>query len=351
MCPISSIQDLFKYCEYNIRESRYLIVLLFNPKNLTDAGKHLLDNIPYLNMRTRDVRFYIPGYTNINHAFIYDIGEQNLDVSSERFDYYGFSNSVYWMENTLSGFCYSEGANLCIIDVASIKNLHCIDFDSRRNSFSKIQREYFVSFDLDMVLRQGYNLNRLFADITAKMENDIRCIHELRYLIDNSRFNRQKSLNVFIAGSKNLSDTRNIIKSEFLSLQNRFNRFLRIYSFEDFEDSFIEGGRQFEYDDFICNIADYVLFILDGRVGGITFKEFEKAVDSYERTGHPSIFVYSKLNSETECNEDIMMIKRLCKEIDQYFTEYSYDDELRWIVFRSFSDVLHRLDMEDRYYH
>ncbi len=53
-------------------------------------------------------------------------------------------------------------------------------------------------------------------------------------------------------------------------------------------------GRQREYNNYISQIADYAIFILDGAVGGITFKEFTIAMEAYKSQRKPEIYVYCK---------------------------------------------------------
>lgn len=350
MCPISSIQDFFKYADYELREIRYFIVLLINPNYMTDAGKIIFNNLPYLNLRTRDVQFLIPGFSETNYNFQnqkHYISHTNpifpaSNIAFEKFNLDGFVQSIAWLEHTLPGYVYNEEANLCIIDNEAL-GYYVTPFGAARRAGS-IEREDFVSFELDALHRDGHNVMKLFSEITTKIESGRTSLNELRYLTEQARISIYKGLPIFIAGSKTLVHQRNYVKSELLSLQNRLNYPLRIYTFEDFDDSFIEGGRQEQYNFFICNKAEYIIFILDGKVGGITLEEFKIAMSSFEKNGHPKIFVYSKLNDdlEEECEiaNQLDSIRRTCMMSNQYFTEYRYDEQLPLLVYRSFSKTL-----------
>lgn len=355
MCPISSIQDFFKYADKDaLDEIRYLVVLLINPTYLTDAGKIVFDNLPYLDLRTRNVHFFIPGYAESNYNLLNnrhynsrsDLGSNVQNISFESFDFRSFVMSVDWLEHKLYDFTYNEGATLCVIDKRALVKSN--PFTGSRLSeiyFSEpVEREDYVAFDLDALHHEGQNVVKLFSDITMKLERNIETIHELRYFAIQSNSQVRRGLPMFIAGSKSLENQRNSVKSELLSLQNRLDYLLRIYTFEDFDDSFTEGGRQEQYDFFIRNKAQYIIFILDGKVGGITLKEFEIAMDSFHCSGHPKIFVYSKIeddqNEDNDITCELRRIRDYCTASNQYYTEYRYDEQLPLLVYRSFSNIL-----------
>ena len=111
-------------------------------------------------------------------------------------------------------------------------------------------------------------------------------------------------------------------------------------TYEDFDRSLTEEGRQKEYNDYLSNDAEYAIFILDSKVGGITFKEFEVAMKAYRTKREPEIFVYSCMpNNEGrifshffrrhEQPEEITAIRRYLSEIGQYYIEYRNIDDLK----------------------
>ena len=88
-----------------------------------------------------------------------------------------------------------------------------------------------------------------------------------------------KEIKVFIAGSKSLTVERDAIRSvlQILSNSNSKKVLIRTYTYEEFDQSLSHEGRQKEYNRFIKSEADYVIFVLDGTVGGITLTEFDVA--------------------------------------------------------------------------
>ena len=95
-----------------------------------------------------------------------------------------------------------------------------------------------------------------------------------------------KSINIFVAGAKRLDKERTRIKAMAMDLCNKYqSRGISIIakSFEDFKDD------QNEYNIFIKEKADIVIFLIDGYLGDKTKDEFITATDSYRRKKHPDI--------------------------------------------------------------
>ena len=170
--------------------------------------------------------------------------------------------------------------------------------------------------------------------------------------------NRHKQVKVFIAGSKVLDFERNAIRSELMKLSNSAHHQVDFhgYSFEDFERSLSEEGRQIDYNRFIEEKADCVIFILDGQVGGITLKEFEVALNAFSQNKRPEIYVYCKksflhnvspvlpkffrqnerIRKYFEMDEEIEKIKQVINEHAQYYIEYNNIDDLQQKVAADF---------------
>ena len=144
------------------------------------------------------------------------------------------------------------------------------------------------------------------------------------------------TIKVFIAGSKSLSFERDAVRAVLSSLNNIVP--VASYSFEDFERSLTPEGRQADYNAFIKDEADYVIFIIDQQVGKITLEEFNVAMNTYREVGRPEIFVFLKLNTELspEKNEVI----RRVNELKQYYTEYSDVYNLKTLVKEDFYKIL-----------
>lgn len=145
-----------------------------------------------------------------------------------------------------------------------------------------------------------------------------------------------ETIKVFIAGSKSLSIERDAVRAVLSSLNNIVP--IASYSFEDFERSLTPEGRQADYNAFIRDEADYVIFIIDQGVGKITLEEFDVAMNTYKEAGRPEIFVFLKINNELspEKNEVI----RRVNELKQYYTEYYDVNNLKALVKEDFYKIL-----------
>lgn len=142
-------------------------------------------------------------------------------------------------------------------------------------------------------------------------------------------------INVFIAGSKELRDERDLIRVELSKLANTFNLDIRPHSFEDFKSSLKgqSGGRQADYNRFIRDEADVVVFIFDSRAGSITEEEFDVAYDSLAENRRPDIFVYGRNMS----NDDPTLKKikeRIFSYGQEYYIEYTSRDDLRYQFYK-----------------
>lgn len=104
-------------------------------------------------------------------------------------------------------------------------------------------------------------------------------------------------VNIFIAGSQNLREERQVIKLAAQDL-NGVNKsrhiFVYTHSYEDFKDN------QGEYNNYITNEANIVIFLVDGTLGKITEQEFIKAAKSFNEEGHPEIIVFVQTAKTTE---------------------------------------------------
>lgn len=338
MEPITSIHQLIKrYFEiddgidydYDYYDFRYFAILLINPKNLSPAGRVIIDNLEYLNLRTRNVKFFIPGIASLKYPS--SIETKNF----LKFDYRGFYNSVSVLEEYLEGFSYNEGANLIILD------MKISSFCQSLKHKLLIKKNEFFACDLDHYINNNVNIINVINTLTKKIETDDCDLDELYFYLNKLESKNNRGINVFIAGSKNLINQRNAVKSELLSIQNDLDYRINVYFYGDFNDSLIYGGRQIEYNTFIKNYTDYIIFILDGNIGEITFMEFRVAMFSYLEKDNPLLFVYLK-KSHNIANENnaIKDIKSFCHDHGQYYVEYENEVELPYLVYKSFNKEL-----------
>lgn len=132
-----------------------------------------------------------------------------------------------------------------------------------------------------------------------------------------------KQLTVFIAGSTVLSNEFNAVKSALVHVNNAYSGeiYINPYTFEDYDGPFSLEGDQEKYNYLIREVADYVIFILDGDIGGITREEFDVAWNSYVSQGRPGIYVYHK-PTDTISNETKEVIDKV-KNCKQYYKKYT----------------------------
>ena len=118
---------------------------------------------------------------------------------------------------------------------------------------------------------------------------------------------------------------------------------IRSLTFEDFATSLTgrDKGRQADYNKFIEEEADIVVFIFDSTVGEITEEEFNVAYNSLIKSGSPNIFVYVRKHNrilELIMNRRLRDIKKkLFNYHQEYYVEYNNHDELRY---KFYSDIL-----------
>ena len=132
------------------------------------------------------------------------------------------------------------------------------------------------------------------------------------------------TINVFIAGSKELASQRIKLKSLISDINHRYkesgnDHSLNVASYETY------GNKQDEYNDYICNKADLVIFVLDGKIGPYTEDEFDIAKKSEKSAGRPKSVVF--LKSYSEITPDIAYINGMLKNEDYYIT-YANDEDL-----------------------
>lgn len=135
-----------------------------------------------------------------------------------------------------------------------------------------------------------------------------------------------RKIKIFIAGSKELIQERNYIKVLANDLNSKYSTndvLVIIHSYEHFDD------KQDEYNRFISEEADIVIFILDGRIGEKTEDEFIKATNSLNKENRPEVMVF--LHEFEEITPDIARIQGLLRGClgDRYYIEYSTLDDIK----------------------
>lgn len=138
----------------------------------------------------------------------------------------------------------------------------------------------------------------------------------------------KKQIPIFIAGAKSFREQRVALKAMANDLNTEFSdqkKDVVIYmcSYENF------GDHQQEYDQFIADVADLVIFVLDGDIGRHTEDEFRLAVSEYKKEDMPKVLVF--LKDFDQHTPGIQKIEKLLEEAfgpEFYYIPYSSTEDL-----------------------
>lgn len=330
MIGIYSYKDLDNYdiVRPTLSESNWYLILLGNPFYVSPAFKMFMDNYKYLNRRTKDVRYFVPGY-RVNKAGM-------TKPSAKSFDEEGFIETIEWLEENVKEYTYSENMEMILLPYNRIEVGGC----------SRIQYvfENMLWYNLDHLLKNGTNIIKFINKGVEVIHKNVTP-EDTRRLMGETQdiIMTRPPYKVFIAGSKALASERDGIRSELSILSNlgEGNIAFQTMTFEDFDRSFVIGGRQeVDYDTFIRRDADAVVFIIDNRVGGITRKEFNIAIDSFKEHGRPNIYAYYKTIENEVDNYELKEIIKIINDNNQYYNEYRDLKDLKDEVYKDFSKLL-----------
>ena len=149
-----------------------------------------------------------------------------------------------------------------------------------------------------------------------------------------------KEIKVFIAGSTSLKNEFNAITDALRIITNSNSKGIRITpkTYEDYKDPFSLEGDQAKYNRFIMHKADYVIFVLDGEIGGVTLQEFDVAWNTFASKKRPGIYVYHKPTNTT--SKGIQDVIGRINQCEQYYTEYSDIENLKLKVESAFRRII-----------
>ena len=362
MGPISSYKELIQTLTWDDekrRNERGYIFLLMNPNNQTNAGIDIIKNFSYLNVRTGNVTFFMPGFSNMaegvvpyqsnnGHRIIYE----DETFGALYFDQRGFLETISWLEQgNEHAFRYSEDLDLVIVKYHPKFTGKYADELYEQN----FDLHNMIVYNLDQLKNEGINTLRMITECMNAL-SDSETEREVKHRLENFISNRSgfsgrhwhQNINVFVAGAKVLKRERDAVISALNHITNYSSKdfVFRVKTYEDFDRSLTEEGRQQEYNDFIANDAEYAIFILDNSVGGITFEEFEVAMNAYRTNKRPEIFVYSRMPNRRgtfsrffrrlEQSKEVTKIRRYLSEIGQYYIEYRDIDDLKTHITQDF---------------
>lgn len=341
MNAITDYRQLLQFVKYHqIENEQWYILVIVNPLNRTHAVDTFLENYDYLNERTGKVHYFIPGFNNHielngricgNNSFGFTVSKSLSEINRYDIQFYrnGMLDTVNWLEENCPSYEYREGIDLILMKCygqhgdakLDVQNLICVPLEEVYHRGGNV-------IDAITFVRKIVSLNLSFRDAQEEIHS---------YLERNSGIYQPPVLKVFIAGSKDLYHERNVVRSQLQQISNRTKIAFSCYTYEDFSRDFIENGQQAEYNKFIANQADFAVFIIDGKIGGITFDEFNVAMSAFKDKRKPRIFTYCK-DIDTD-NFEIRHIINEIKENRQYYCEYRDIYHLESNLHHDFMDI------------
>lgn len=129
---------------------------------------------------------------------------------------------------------------------------------------------------------------------------------------------------VLIAGSTLLADVFNTVSDalRLVSNNNSKNVLIRAYTYEDIDNMFSQGGgKQEKINRYIREDADYVIFVLEEEIGGVTKTEFDIAWETFMTQGRPGIYVYHR--PAKIISPEIQEVIDKINDCHQYYTKYN----------------------------
>lgn len=356
MMPISNYKELIQTLNWDENKrnyERWYIFLLMNPRNQTNAGIDIIKNFSYLDVRTGNVTFFVPGFSNMDGGVVpYRSNNGDRVVYEDNtfgtlyFDEQGFLETIAWLEQG-SGYAYRYSEDLDLV-IVKYHPRHTDSYAERLYE-QNFDLQNMIVYNLDLLKQEGINTIRMITEC-MRVVSQYQLEREVKRQLEDFVFSNlgisirrmHRTVNVFVAGAKVLKRERDAVISALTHITNNSLRdyAFRVKTYEDFGRSLIEEGRQKEYNEYISNDAEYAIFILDNTVGGITFEEFEVAMNAYKAKRTPEIFVYSRMpNNENgvfsrlfrrhEESNEVTAIRRHLSEIGQYYIEYRDIDDLK----------------------
>lgn len=321
---IALIQELSMKEDVKAFKNLYIFIII-HPKQHIEVANVLLSNINYLHKMTRDVVFIVPGYKPAKEGEeIVNATEKNMPLI---FDENLFIEIIQDLENkSNNNFLYKNKSELLFVG----KNINN-DYD-----FNTMQR-----LDLQKLLAKRVNPVDLVMSVANQFridENPTLDIqkHVAQILGELIIAEPQYTKKMFIAGSKKNTIERAILREEVSKVENYLNLDIRSLTFEDFSTSLTgqADGRQKDYNQYITDDADVVVFIFDKKAGHITEEEFNIAYDSLINNQHPNIFVYVR-KRKIMWDKGLRRIKQKVFDLQrEYYVEYDNNEQLRYLFFR-----------------
>lgn len=325
---------------YNMVSSRpkgykNLFIFLFaHPKNHSIATKEILNRMNYLDKMTRDVHFTMPGYERAKSGEdVINLQDKNMRLS---FDENVFMSHVLELEDRTHGnFSYQDDCELVFVG---------------QKENGEYDSDTLTRIDLDHISKdKGIDPVKLIIAVSQafRKEESLKLDAKtlVTHIIGELCVEKPKSiLRVFIAGAKKLKLERLLLREQFSKLSNQFNLDIRTVTFEDFQTSLTgkEKGRQEDYNRFIKEKADIIIFVFSSIAGRITEEEFDVAYNSFQANNRPEIFVYVKKQLFIFDKRLRNIKNRFFSDNQEYYVEYDNSDNLCYLFYSNMSKLLQK---------
>ena len=135
----------------------------------------------------------------------------------------------------------------------------------------------------------------------------------------------ERKIRVFIAGSTTLKEERNVFKIIASDLNNEYEHMGIVFKIKSYESV---GNQQEDYNDFIRDKADLIIFVLNGTIGKTTEEEFRIATDNMHKTGYPKILAFYRTQIGEDTTEKSYLRGILMGCTSQYLSEYETREDL-----------------------
>jgi hypothetical protein len=308
------------------------IYLLCHPRNNATVVAEILSRMNFLDKMTRDVTFIMPGYKRAQaDDKVVNESDPNLQLT---FDENLFIDVIQELEDKSDGiFLYTDACELVVV---GIKQKNEYDFEN------------FCRLDLHLLSQiRGIDPVKLILTVSQQFRKDQNNIIEVKKYVNQilGELTVQytpPTIKVFIAGAKILREERALFREELCKVENACNLDIRSLTFEDFPTYLTGGekGRQADYNKFIRNEANVVIFVFDATAGEITEEEFDIAYNSLKENKHPNIFVYVNKRTYNKIVDRRLenIINKIFAYQKEYYIEYENLDNLRYLFYRDMMD-------------
>ena len=312
-----------------------LFIFLFaHPNNHSNATKEILNRMNYLDKMTRDVHFTMPGYewAKAREDIVND-QDKNMKLT---FDENLFLSHVQELEDKSNGkFSYQDDCELVFVG---------------QKDDGKYDIDTLIRIDLDYISKdKGIDPIKLIIAVSQAFRKEesqkLDAQTLVTHIIGELCVDKPKSiLRVFIAGAKKLKLERLLLREQLSKLSNQYNLDIRTITFEDFQTSLTgkKKGRQEDYNKFIKEKANIVIFVFSSVAGRITEEEFEVAYNSYQANNRPQIFVYVKKQLFMFDKRLRNIKKRFFSDNQEYYVEYNNVDNLCYLFYNNISKLLQK---------